>query len=291
MADVSIDQQIAPLLKTSVTVYVDASFVRLSIFSRTLERARRPPRYQPPQPNPARHFIHHIPASRQPTPTPFPTTLTPDMAAALRPMMAVAREEAAIVASEASAAARTTVTTEATAAVRSAGHEALNPLAVREAAEASAKKTMDMGGELDEARSCCQPFQRVAAREGALTSASRRVNVLTSESRIFSAPSHAKTPGTPTLSTSTSTVANTALHEAGAEATNVTATASVETSVVGQMLEQEVGVTVKEAMTNGAETGAQEVAEQASEMLQGMMSGNTLDPQRRVNAAMRAQVQ
>lgn len=61
-------------------------------------------------------------------------------------MMAVAREEAAIIASEASMAARNSVGTEAKTVVREAGHEVLNPVALREAAEANAKHAIDMAG-------------------------------------------------------------------------------------------------------------------------------------------------
>lgn len=68
-------------------------------------------------------------------------------AAAIRPMMAIAREEAAVVTADAAMAARTAVTTEATAAVRaSAGKEILNPVAVRHAAESSAKQALDRAG-------------------------------------------------------------------------------------------------------------------------------------------------
>ncbi len=67
-------------------------------------------------------------------------------AAALRPMMAVAREEAAIVASEASMAARNTVGVEGKAIAREAGAEVLNPVALREAAEANAKRAVEMTG-------------------------------------------------------------------------------------------------------------------------------------------------
>lgn len=69
-------------------------------------------------------------------------------AAAIRPMMALAREEAAIVSSEATMAARSTVATEAAAALRATGKEALNPLALREAAESSAKQAVGQAGEL-----------------------------------------------------------------------------------------------------------------------------------------------
>lgn len=68
-------------------------------------------------------------------------------AAALRPMMAAAKEEATILATEASASVRTSVVAEATAAARAGGKEAFNPLAVREAAEASAKQALNTGGE------------------------------------------------------------------------------------------------------------------------------------------------
>lgn len=67
--------------------------------------------------------------------------------AAIRPMMAVMREEAAIITAEAGQAARTTIAEEATNVVRQAGHESLNPLAIREAAEASAQRVMNAGGE------------------------------------------------------------------------------------------------------------------------------------------------
>lgn len=65
---------------------------------------------------------------------------------ALREMMSVAREEAAIISSEAAMAARASAATEATAAGRAAGHEALNPLAIREAAEASARQAVGTTG-------------------------------------------------------------------------------------------------------------------------------------------------
>lgn len=59
--------------------------------------------------------------------------------------------------------------------------------------------------------------------------------------------------------------------------------ASLHHTHVAQMLEADLGVTVREAMTNGAETGMQDVAEQASELAKNVINGNVqLD--RRVKA-------
>lgn len=235
-------------------------------------------------------------------------------AAALRPMMAVAREEAAIVASEASVAARTTMTSEAAAAVRGAGHEVLNPVAVREAAEASAKRAVDMTGESRaRARGWWAPRHRAVGTPTVSLIRIRRparqcqakaptklaqLQLTPAESNIIGILGHAKpppTPHTPTLSTSTSTVGNTLLAEAGTEATTLTSstTASTTTTLettVGQLLEQDMGVTIKEAMTNGAETGAQDLAEQAQEMAKNILNGD-VQLNRKVNNAMRAAAQ
>ncbi|KLT43673.1 hypothetical protein CC85DRAFT_311628 [Cutaneotrichosporon oleaginosum] len=177
-------------------------------------------------------------------------------AAALRPMMAVAREEAAVVASEASMAARTTVGTEAKTLAREMGHEVLNPVAIREAAEANAKRALDM----------------------------------TEQPNLFGVLSHAKPSGTPTLTTSTSTTASTAISETSSALAEHNllselgeTTINHNTSYVAQLLEADLGVTVREAMTNGAETGMQDVAEQAAELAKNVVNGNVqLD--RRVKA-------
>jgi hypothetical protein len=42
---------------------------------------------------------------------------------------------------------RSTVTTEASAAMRQAGHEVFNPLAIREAAEVNARQAVNASGE------------------------------------------------------------------------------------------------------------------------------------------------
>lgn len=55
-------------------------------------------------------------------------------------------------------------------------------------------------------------------------------------------------------------------------------TAKTETTVVGQALEQDIGVTIKEAMTNAGETGLQEIAEQVSEAAKKVIDGGMLKP-------------
>lgn len=97
---------------------------------------------------------------------------------------------------------------------------------------------------------------------------------------MLSALGKAPSVGTPTLTSSTSTVGHSVLTETGAEIANVTATAnvSVESSVVGQLLERDVGTTVKEAMTNAGETGAQEVLIQAQEVVTAMLEGKNPNP-------------
>ncbi|RSH80373.1 uncharacterized protein EHS24_008949 [Apiotrichum porosum] len=160
---------------------------------------------------------------------------------ALREMMTVAREEASIMASEGAAVVRATATSEAAVAVRSAGHEALNPVAIREEAAAVAK-------------------QAIGTNESSLLSMLGRAN-----------PGEVKA-----ISSSTSTVTNTVLSEAGAEASSVSTTSmtvTTETSVVGRVLERDMGVTVKEAMTNAGETGVQETTEQTLEAVQGFFDG------------------
>lgn len=91
------------------------------------------------------------------------------------------------------------------------------------------------------------------------------------------------------MTTSTSSVSNTVLTETGAELANITSTAStsVETSVVGQVLEHDMGLTVREAMTNAGETGAQEVLMQAQEVVATMVEGK--HGQQAVAAAQAAQ--
>lgn len=55
--------------------------------------------------------------------------------------------EQAIITSDAAMAARTTLPTEATATARQVGSEALNPLAMREAVEATARQAVNKAGE------------------------------------------------------------------------------------------------------------------------------------------------
>lgn len=66
------------------------------------------------------------------------------------------------------------------------------------------------------------------------------------------------------------------LTETGAEVASVTSTASVEveSTTVGKLLEKDLGVTVREALTNAGETGAQDVAMQAQEALAALAEGN-----------------
>lgn len=80
------------------------------------------------------------------------------------------------------------------------------------------------------------------------------------------------------MASSTSTVGNTILGEAGAEASaTLRETTVTETTVVGKVLEGELGVSVKEAMTNAGETGAQAVTEQAVQVAEAVLDGKFAD--------------
>jgi hypothetical protein len=110
-----------------------------------------------------------------------------------------------------------------------------------------------------------------------------------SESSILSSLTHAK-PGqaSSTFTTSTSTVTNSLISEARTEAMTTT-TVSTESTVVGKILENEVGVTVKEAMTNAGETGLQSLAVQSAETATVALEGMVVDPsQSAPSAALRA---
>lgn len=76
------------------------------------------------------------------------------------------------------------------------------------------------------------------------------------------------------LTSSTSTVGNTILGEAGAETGLVLRESTVtETTAVGQVLEKEMNTSVKEAITNAGETGVQSVTEQAVQVAEAVLDG------------------
>ncbi|GMK58837.1 hypothetical protein CspeluHIS016_0602790 [Cutaneotrichosporon spelunceum] len=168
--------------------------------------------------------------------------------AAFRPMFAAAREEASIIASEASTVARHAVGSEAKLVARETEHEVLNPVAIREAAEGNAKRNLEMS----------------------------------EQHSLFRGLSHAKRPGTgpctPTLTTST-TSTSTLLSEASSvlaehHAASELGQTAFHKSNIGHLMESDLGVTVREAMTNGAESGMQNVAEEAAERAKTVLSGN-----------------
>ncbi|BEI91360.1 uncharacterized protein CcaverHIS019_0401800 [Cutaneotrichosporon cavernicola] len=170
-------------------------------------------------------------------------------AAAFRPMFAAAREEAAVIASEASMAARNALGTEAKSAAREAEHEILSPVAIREAAEANAKRNIDMA----EHHNVFRNFSHAKVRPGT-------------------------GPCTPTLTTST-TSTSTLLSEASSalaehNAAHELSQSALRKTNVGHLMESDLGVTVREAMTNGAESGIQDVAEQAAERAKTALNGN-----------------
>ncbi|EKD01818.1 hypothetical protein A1Q2_03881 [Trichosporon asahii var. asahii CBS 8904] len=166
---------------------------------------------------------------------------------AARVMMSAVREEAAMVSTEALAAARSTVTTEAGAVTRQAAEAAFNPLAAKEAAEANARNV-------------------VHTTEKSLLEAMGRGSPV---------PGHV---GTPKMTSSTSTVGNTILGEVGAEASATLRETTVsESTIVGKVLEQDMGVSVKEAMTNAGETGVQAVTEQAVQVAEAVLDGKFAD--------------
>lgn len=174
--------------------------------------------------------------------------------------MSAVREEAAMVSTEALAAARTTVTAEAGAVTRQAAETAFNPLAVKEAAEANARNIVHTTGE-----------PSVILEELRLLRLER--SLLESLGRGSPVPG-----GTPKMTTSTSTVGNTLIGEAGAEVSATLRETTVsETTVVGKVLEGELGVSVKEAMTNAGETGAQAVTEQAVQVAEAVLDGKFAD--------------
>lgn len=80
------------------------------------------------------------------------------------------------------------------------------------------------------------------------------------------------------MTSSTSTVGNTILGEMGAEASATLRETTVsESTVVGKVLEQDMGVSVKEAMTNAGETGVQAVTEQAVQVAEAVLDGKFAD--------------
>lgn len=183
-------------------------------------------------------------------------------------------------ASEGAAVVRATATSEAAVAVRSAGHEALNPVAIREEAAAVAKQAIGTNGRYiwgprplssrSRGTRTIEEAQPLGFRAGA------DAFLPFSESSLLSMLGRANPGEVKAISSSTSTVTNTVLSEAGAEASSVSTTSmtvTTETSVVGRVLERDMGVTVKEAMTNAGETGVQETTEQTLEAVQGFFDG------------------
>lgn len=80
------------------------------------------------------------------------------------------------------------------------------------------------------------------------------------------------------MTTSTSTLGHSILGEAGAEASAAMRETTVtESTAVGQVLEGELGVSVKAAMTNAGETGVQAVTEQAVQVAEAVLDGKFAD--------------
>ncbi|WVR06689.1 hypothetical protein IAU60_003721 [Kwoniella sp. DSM 27419] len=160
--------------------------------------------------------------------------------AAVRTMMAVAREEAAIVTSELAVAARTAVVEGAATAAgaeRNAVMEAMNPMAVRQAAEASVKTA---------AEDCSLLTHHLA--HAPITGSSSTATALPRSTAL-------------TLD---------ALSGVGPSTVSTSMTGSTRTMVT-QTLEEDLGTTLKEVMSNAMQTGVEEQMDTVAEVAKALV--------------------
>ncbi|OCF35072.1 hypothetical protein I316_03112 [Kwoniella heveanensis BCC8398] len=146
-------------------------------------------------------------------------------------MMAAAREEAAIITSEVTMAARTAVIQGGVGAERNAVMECMNPVAVRQAAEASVK------------------------------SAAEDCSLLTHH--LAHAP-----PPTSLQSTTTTTL--TSLTNTASSSTASTMSSSTRT-IVSRTLEDDLGTTLKEVMSNAMQTGVEEQMDEVADLAKNLV--------------------
>ncbi|KAL1406741.1 hypothetical protein Q8F55_006145 [Vanrija albida] len=188
-------------------------------------------------------------------------------------MMAMAREEAALIATDAAVAARNSLQAEAGAAARAAGAEAalaLNPLAVRTAAEASAKQAMQ-GTETSVFQGLTHATPPVPGSAGTITSTTSTVTTT-----VLAESSAAMATATTTTTTTTTTALSGALRSATAEVAAAARGAHPErggSTVISQILEAEGSATVKEALSNASETGAEAVGGNVVQIAEALLEG------------------
>ncbi|WVQ96571.1 hypothetical protein IAU59_003676 [Kwoniella sp. CBS 9459] len=151
--------------------------------------------------------------------------------AAVRTMMAAAREEAAIITSEVTMAARTAVIEGGVGAERNAVMECMNPVAVRQAAEASVK------------------------------GAAEECSLLTHH--LAHAPPPTSLQST-TTTTFTSTLTNTA-------SSSSASTMSSTRTIVSRTLEEDLGTTLKEVMSNAMQTGVEEQMDEVADLAKNLV--------------------
>ncbi|RSH83050.1 hypothetical protein EHS25_005760 [Saitozyma podzolica] len=152
--------------------------------------------------------------------------------AAVRAMMSVVKEEAAVITTEVAASARVGVA-EAVAGPSRAAAEVVNPLAVRQTVEASVKEAAQAPSILAEH----------------LSLAPKPTSVPTSISST-----------TLTTTTLEASIRPPALPESR--------------SLISQTLEQEMGMSVREAISNAGQTGVEEQLDKAAEVAQTIKEGH-----------------
>lgn len=153
-------------------------------------------------------------------------------AAAVRPMLAAVKEEAAIITTEVAVAARTG----AVEATRAVEHE-INPVAIRQAVQASVKESVAAGER-------CTTNTRDELTED--------TSLLSSHLAHAPAPSALPVPSVPAMPT----LPNPAMFES---------------SIIAQTLKEESGVSFREALSNATQTGVEEQMDEMVDLAKALL--------------------
>ncbi|WVF69062.1 hypothetical protein IAT40_003836 [Kwoniella sp. CBS 6097] len=170
--------------------------------------------------------------------------------AAVRTMMAAAREEAAIITSEVTMAARTAVIEGGVGAERNAVMECMNPVAVRQAAEASVK------------------------------GAAEECSLLTHHLAHAPPPTSLQSTTTTTLTSITNTASS-----------STASTMSSTRTIVSRTLEEDLGTTLKEVMSNAMQTGVEEQMDEVADLAKNLVEAGGKGNGPQLLAEMRESVQ